>query len=167
MSGSGPPWGINDGGHVPEPIVPKTLDTYLLPCCRESGLSLPDSFRELGWTRNVFVRRTLDRPDLSNEVVVVGSINADYVISLHHRPAPGETVGDATLELHPGGKGANQAVAAARSGASVCMVARVGAVLDRPYQDRGTRGRGHQHGPHSRECGRGHRHGLRHAYPRW
>jgi len=75
------------------------------------------------------VRRTLDCPGLSNEVVVVGSINADYVISLQHRPAPGETVGDATLELHPGGKGANQAVAAARSGASVCMVARVGADL--------------------------------------
>jgi ribokinase len=60
-------------------------------------------------------------------VVVVGSVNADYVLRLHHRPAPGETVGDAILELHPGGKGANQAVAAARCGVSVSMVARVGA----------------------------------------
>ena len=59
-------------------------------------------------------------------MVVVGSINIDYVMSVERRPAPGETVGDAVLKLYPGGKGANQAVAAALCGASVEMVARVG-----------------------------------------
>jgi len=59
-------------------------------------------------------------------VVVVGSINVDYVVRVQRRPAPGETVSDGALELHPGGKGANQAVAAAYSGAPVQMVARVG-----------------------------------------
>ena len=59
-------------------------------------------------------------------VVVVGSINADQIVSVTRRPLAGETVGNATLELHLGGKGANQAVATARCGASVAMVGRVG-----------------------------------------
>ncbi|MDA8287177.1 MAG: ribokinase [Actinomycetota bacterium] len=61
-----------------------------------------------------------------HEVVVVGSINLDLVLSVERRPAPGETVGDARLERHPGGKGANQALAAARSGARTTLVGRVG-----------------------------------------
>ncbi len=59
-------------------------------------------------------------------VVVVGSINADQVVRVERRPGPGETVGGASLELLPGGKGANQAVAAARCGATVAMVGLVG-----------------------------------------
>src|SRR5487761_1287883 len=59
-------------------------------------------------------------------VVVVGSINVDYVVRVQRRPGPGETVSDGALELHPGGKGANQAVAVAYSGAPVQMVGRVG-----------------------------------------
>jgi ribokinase len=59
-------------------------------------------------------------------VVVVGSVNTDYVLRVGRRPGAGETVGGATLEVHPGGKGANQAVAAARYGAAVALVARVG-----------------------------------------
>jgi ribokinase len=47
-------------------------------------------------------------------IFVVGSINQDYVLRLDRRPEPGETVTDAALSLFPGGKGANQAVAAAR-----------------------------------------------------
>lgn len=59
-------------------------------------------------------------------VVVVGSINHDHVVTVPHRPAPGETVA-ATRSVHlPGGKGANQAVAAARLGASAVLVGRVG-----------------------------------------
>ncbi len=59
-------------------------------------------------------------------VFVVGSINQDFVLRVAHRPEPGETVTDAELSLHPGGKGANQAVAAARLGAGVAMFGRVG-----------------------------------------
>lgn len=59
-------------------------------------------------------------------VVVVGSINVDQVVKVQRRPASGETVSDAIIELHSGGKGANQAVAAARCGVSVAMVGRVG-----------------------------------------
>jgi ribokinase len=59
-------------------------------------------------------------------VFVVGSVNQDFVLRLERRPEPGETVTDAELSLHPGGKGANQAVAAARLGARVSMLARVG-----------------------------------------
>lgn len=62
----------------------------------------------------------------SAKVVVLGSINADYVLHVPERPHPGETISGAVLELHPGGKGANQAVAAARCGATVEMIGRVG-----------------------------------------
>ena len=60
-------------------------------------------------------------------VFVVGSINQDFVLRLERRPEPGETVTDAELSLFPGGKGANGAVAAARLGADVAMLGRVGA----------------------------------------
>lgn len=60
------------------------------------------------------------------QIVVVGAINEDWVARVRHRPGPGETVVTDTFSLSPGGKGANQAVAAARAGASVAMVGAVG-----------------------------------------
>jgi ribokinase len=62
----------------------------------------------------------------SRPVVVVGSINTDYVLRVSHRPQPGETVIDAHLSVHGGGKGANQALAAAIAGSDVHLVGRVG-----------------------------------------
>jgi ribokinase len=61
------------------------------------------------------------------ELTVVGSINLDLVTKVDRLPRPGETRSGATLERIPGGKGANQAVAAARLGADVRMVGAVGA----------------------------------------
>ena len=60
-------------------------------------------------------------------ITVVGSVNLDVVATARTLPAPGETVTGATLARHPGGKGANQALAARRLGASVRLVACVGA----------------------------------------
>lgn len=60
------------------------------------------------------------------DLLVVGSANADLVIGVDRRPAPGETVLGSDLAVHPGGKGANQAVAAARLGARTALLARVG-----------------------------------------
>ncbi|MET9250078.1 ribokinase [Nonomuraea sp. NPDC003709] len=62
-----------------------------------------------------------------HDVVVVGSANADLVVQVDRHPAPGETVLGSELAVHPGGKGANQAVAAARLGARVALLGRVGA----------------------------------------
>jgi len=59
-------------------------------------------------------------------ITVVGSANVDLVARCERLPRPGETVTDARLERFPGGKGANQAVAAARLGASVRFVGRIG-----------------------------------------
>ena len=59
-------------------------------------------------------------------VVVVGSLNMDLVVGVERHPKPGETVIGGDLQRFPGGKGANQAVAAARLGAQVRMVGRVG-----------------------------------------
>jgi ribokinase len=60
-------------------------------------------------------------------VVVIGSLNVDLVVSADRLPTPGETVLGGRFSVHDGGKGANQAVAAARAGASVIMIGAVGA----------------------------------------
>ncbi len=60
------------------------------------------------------------------DLTVVGSINLDLVARVKQLPRPGETVGGGALMRYPGGKGANQAVAAARLGARVRMVGAVG-----------------------------------------
>ncbi len=59
-------------------------------------------------------------------VCVVGSINMDLVVGTPRLPAPGETILGGPFTTHPGGKGANQAVAARRMGAEVAMIGRVG-----------------------------------------
>jgi len=60
------------------------------------------------------------------DVFVMGSINQDFVLKVERRPQPGETVTNAELSTHNGGKGANQAAAAALLGASVTFLGRVG-----------------------------------------
>ncbi len=59
-------------------------------------------------------------------IAVVGSLNLDLVVPVPHHPVPGETVLGGDIAQHPGGKGANQAVAAARLGGNVAFVGRVG-----------------------------------------
>ena len=59
-------------------------------------------------------------------VVVLGGINMDLVTMTPRFPVPGETVVGTRFLTYPGGKGANQAVAAARMGADTLMVGRVG-----------------------------------------
>ncbi|MFO1043023.1 MAG: ribokinase [Planctomycetaceae bacterium] len=59
-------------------------------------------------------------------VVIVGSINMDLVARMARLPRPGETLHGDSFQSIPGGKGANQAVAAARLGATVTMIGRVG-----------------------------------------
>ncbi len=59
-------------------------------------------------------------------ITVVGSANTDLVARCERLPRAGETLTDATLERYPGGKGANQAVAAKRLGADVRFVGKVG-----------------------------------------
>ena len=62
----------------------------------------------------------------SPRIVVIGSINMDLVVRCASIARPGETISGQSLREIPGGKGANQAVAAARLGAQVTMVGRVG-----------------------------------------
>ena len=59
-------------------------------------------------------------------VTVVGSINLDLVVTTARLPAPGETILGTNLQRFGGGKGANQALAAARMGASVRLIGKVG-----------------------------------------
>ncbi|MHB1296576.1 MAG: PfkB family carbohydrate kinase [Anaerolineae bacterium] len=60
------------------------------------------------------------------DIVVLGSLNMDLVVRTERMPRPGETVRGRDLAMVPGGKGANQAAAAARLGARVEMIGRVG-----------------------------------------
>jgi ribokinase len=64
--------------------------------------------------------------DSGPAITVVGSANIDLVARCQRLPRPGETVTDAVFERIPGGKGANQAVAASRLGAQVRFVGRIG-----------------------------------------
>lgn len=59
------------------------------------------------------------------KVTVVGSINADMRVGVERFPGPGETLAGGEATLTPGGKGANQALAAARCGVQVAMVGAV------------------------------------------
>jgi len=61
-----------------------------------------------------------------NKILIIGSTNMDIAAKLEHLPKPGETVGDATLFRAFGGKGANQAVAAARAGGDVGFIGCIG-----------------------------------------
>ena len=61
-----------------------------------------------------------------SDVFGLGSINQDFVLKVERRPSQGETVTNAELSTHNGGKGANQAAAAALLGASVTFLGRVG-----------------------------------------
>src|SRR3954463_8797589 len=76
------------------------------------------------------------------ELTVVGSINLDLVARCRRLPLPGETVTDASFERFPGGKGANQAVAAARLRAGAAPGGAGGSA-------RGGRGPGGGRGPRS------------------
>jgi ribokinase len=69
----------------------------------------------------------VDAPRAGGRVIVVGSVNMDLVVTVDHLPGPGETVTGGRFERHHGGKGANQAVAAARLGASVAFIGAIGA----------------------------------------
>ena len=63
---------------------------------------------------------------MAPRLTVVGSINLDLVVEAEQLPRPGETVSGARFSRVPGGKGANQAVAAARLGATVAFFGCVG-----------------------------------------
>jgi ribokinase len=75
------------------------------------------------------------RPERGGRVIVVGSVNVDLVMRLPQLPAAGQTVIGGTLASHNGGKGANQAVAAARAGAAAFLVGAVGAADGQPSVD--------------------------------
>lgn len=63
---------------------------------------------------------------MKNSVVVVGSANMDLVLSVGNFPRPGETIFGSAFQMFPGGKGANQAVCAAKLGAPVSFIGKVG-----------------------------------------
>lgn len=73
---------------------------------------------------------------MGTDVVVLGSLNVDFVVRAERHPKPGETILGEDLNLYPGGKGANQAVASARAGAKTAMVGRIG---NDPYSSIATR----------------------------
>ena len=64
--------------------------------------------------------------DVQGSVIVIGSMNADYTVTTKRLPKPGETVQGGAMKVMPGGKGANQASAAARLGLNVQLLGAVG-----------------------------------------
>lgn len=70
---------------------------------------------------------------MNNAILVIGSLNADLVVRAPRFPQPGETISGGDLQIIPGGKGANQAVAAGRQGVAVTMIGRVGSDSFGPF----------------------------------
>src|SRR5438270_4769519 len=62
------------------------------------------------------------------QIVVVGSLNMDFVVSVERLPLPGETVLGSNFQMIPGGKGANQACAAGKLGGSQVLTRMIGRV---------------------------------------
>ena len=82
---------------------------------------------------------------MRRDIVVLGSLNVDFVVKTDVRPGPGETVAGREFNIYPGGKGANQAVAASRAGGKVAMAGRIGddvfsGILTKSLFDAGVRG---------------------------
>jgi len=75
---------------------------------------------------SVFFINSNREGSMKSHIVVAGSINMDFVIRTPHHPQIGETVIGGSFQTFPGGKGANQSVAAARAGATVKLIGRVG-----------------------------------------
>ena len=92
---------------------------------------------------------------MTARVIVVGSVNVDLVATVDHLPAPGETVTGGRFAQHHGGKGGNQAVAAARLGAATSFVGAVGAddVRDGGAGGARSRGRGRDRAPDAPRSG--------------
>lgn len=67
------------------------------------------------------------------DIIVIGSLNTDLVVKSPRFPQPGETISGEDLQIIPGGKGANQAVAAARQGVKTTMIGRVGSDSFGPF----------------------------------
>lgn len=63
---------------------------------------------------------------MSGKILVIGSANTDMIVQVPYIPRPGETILGGTFSTAPGGKGANQAVAAARAGGQVTFITRLG-----------------------------------------
>lgn len=63
---------------------------------------------------------------MNRDIIVLGSMNVDFVVRVKRRPAVGETIHGSEFSTFPGGKGANQAVAAAKLGGNVAMAGRIG-----------------------------------------
>jgi ribokinase len=76
--------------------------------------------------RNSLTGRTSNTPKPVPKILVVGSSNIDLVVKTRRFPNPGETLVGGEFFLFQGGKGANQAVAAARMGGEVVFISKVG-----------------------------------------
>lgn len=63
---------------------------------------------------------------MNRDIIVLGSLNVDFVVRVARRPGKGETVHGSDFSIFPGGKGANQAVAASKLGGNVAMAGRIG-----------------------------------------
>ena len=123
LLGKGQPWFLHSGEFLSGVNLPSSR---IFQAFDSSDVSI---FH--GWTWRCgpcSCGRSLNASELNMEkpIVVVGSINMDLVATTMHLPAPGETVFGDQFNTFFGGKGANQAVAAAKLGYPVTMIGKVG-----------------------------------------
>ena len=127
--------GLLVGGYVTGQVADSAGVGIPLFLTLASGMTVAGYYtgRQLD-TRVTVIRVVPDRPQqrdrhltMPSAIVVVGSLNADLVVHVPRFPRPGETLSGHGFARFPGGKGANQAYAAARLGGAAAMVGQVGA----------------------------------------
>eukprot|EP00878_Enallax_costatus_P007124 GHUV01007467.1.p1 GENE.GHUV01007467.1~~GHUV01007467.1.p1 ORF type:complete len:382 (+),score=99.86 GHUV01007467.1:2601-3746(+) len=100
------------------------------PSTRSIGFDTSSIYRKPGFKprrgRNASAVRVLAAAGQPKPLVVVGSVNADLVLRVDRLPQPGETIAAKDMQFFPGGKGANQAVAAAKLGYPTFFIGNVG-----------------------------------------
>ena len=101
------------------------LNTHMFSMIQHNSVTCPASTRAKSGISGSIKCHASARDTPVKPIVVVGSVNADLVVKLDRLPKPGETIAGSSLEFYPGGKGANQAAAAAKLGYPTYFIGQV------------------------------------------
>lgn len=114
---------VNSENNLVKQLTDK-FDSFRVDKKKETGRN-NEGYQSEG-TKTASAEKTEDGRKAMKNILVIGSVNLDFVVSVEHTPVTGETILAGDMEMFPGGKGANQAFAIGRLGGNVSMLSAVG-----------------------------------------